>query len=340
MTWLGDYESFVRQHWGTIFWAVLSAVVVGKILWAALGAAARSLLAAPRLARTGLGTSGAAQTEFVVVMPILFLVLTGIAQMALVAQARLLVAHAAFKAVRAAMVIMPQSSGSEGVGVVGTGNLGLPDYFMSFKMNQVRRAAAVAMTPVSPQIGSFIEDISNAGFGERGLRMDEAYDGTADTAFGLNLPGPIGFMSRAAQKLIYASAATAVTFTGGPSCSERFGNAVGAAVGTINGQLGNAVGGLAQQGAADVIGRFDWVCSYQSRFERGQIMTAKVTHLFYCAVPLAARFAGQRFNNLPEQERLELQVSVPLPAGITALTSLPGFYIMISAEHSMPMQGV
>ncbi|MFI5289052.1 MAG: hypothetical protein ACHQ17_05350, partial [Polyangia bacterium] len=58
--------------------------------------------------------------------------------------------------------------------------------------------------------------------------------------------------------------------------------------------------------------------------------------LFYCQIPLANRFAGHAFYNLPNSTVADLATG-PMK-GLTIL-GIPGYFMAITAEHTMTLQG-
>jgi hypothetical protein len=76
--------------------------------------------------------------------------------------------------------------------------------------------------------------------------------------------------------------------------------------------------------------------NFKTKFEATEPIRARVTHLFYCAIPLANRFAGKPFYNLPDAAAADLATG-PLK-GISIL-GIPGYFLPITAEHTMTNQG-
>jgi hypothetical protein len=76
--------------------------------------------------------------------------------------------------------------------------------------------------------------------------------------------------------------------------------------------------------------------NYKSSFGWGDPVTARVTYLFYCQIPLANRFAGKQFYDLPAGATSELATG---PLGPVATVGLPGFFMVMQAQHTMVNQG-
>lgn len=76
--------------------------------------------------------------------------------------------------------------------------------------------------------------------------------------------------------------------------------------------------------------------AYKSSFEWGDPIEAKVTYLFYCQVPLANRFAGHAFYNLPDSTVMDLSTGTLGPA---AAVGIPGHFMALTATHVMTNQG-
>ncbi len=333
---------FTRQHWREL---AMGGVMLGLCAKVALTAARTLFRAAKRVPATvregGIGTSGSASTEFVIVMPVMFLVLATIAQMALIAEARIVVAHAAYKAARAAMVIVPEPSGLEEAGNVGF-NMGLITDFAasnnwpSGKISLVRQAAASATLTISPNLAQWgIELAGETDSQSMRTNFERAYGGST------GMSGIAGFAAPL-QKMLYANAFTSVVFTGGPSCSDRLGSLAADATaslgGFVSGQIGSTVGNV----TGNLIGQYNYLCSYVTHFDRGAEIQARVVYLFYVSVPVASRFAGRRYDQIDERIRIELGTSIGGGiAGLGAAADLfrtRGFYLPIVATHSMPAQ--
>jgi hypothetical protein len=333
---------FTRQHWRELAMGGVMALLCLKIMFSTVRMLVRAAWHVPKAVREGgIGTSGSASTEFIIVMPIMFLVLATIAQKALIAEARIVVAHAAYKAARAAMVIVPEPSDLEGPGEVGFNTGLITDFAVSNnwpsgKVSLVRQAAASATLTVSPNLTQWAIELAGET-DSQSLRtnFERSYGGTT------GLPGIAGFAAPI-QKMLYANAFTSVVFTGGPSCSDRLGSlAAGATAslgGFVSGQVGSTVGNV----TGNLIGQYNYLCSYVTHFDRGAQIQARVIYLMYVSVPVASRFAGSRYDQIDERVRIELGTSIG--GGITGIGEAAnlfrtrGFYLPIVATHSMPAQ--
>jgi hypothetical protein len=76
--------------------------------------------------------------------------------------------------------------------------------------------------------------------------------------------------------------------------------------------------------------------AYKSSFAWGDPITARVTYLFYCQIPLANRFAGHRFYELPQRDVEALATG---PLGPLATVGIPGYFMTLTAEHTLTNQG-
>jgi hypothetical protein len=170
---IGGWD-FVRQHLGTLVLAVAMVVGLGTLAVHLLAALFRGAVLAVRRPRA-LGQSGAAATEFVIVVIPFLLTLFGVMQMALASMARVLVSYSAFCAARAAIVFVPaepKSSGLSGhsplplpvatlneeAGTIGKGGDTLTDFTTSGKAALIRNAASYALIPSSPAIDVVVKD--------------------------------------------------------------------------------------------------------------------------------------------------------------------------------------
>ena len=168
---------FVRQHLGTLVVAVAFAVGLGTVAYHLVRGVVRGAVLAVRRPRA-LGESGAAATEFVIVVIPFLLTLFGVMQMAMASMARVLVSYSAFCAARAAIVFVPaepKSGGlstgvplplpvatlNEAAGNIGTGGDTLTDFTTSAKAALLRNAASYALIPSSPAIDVVVADAAN-----------------------------------------------------------------------------------------------------------------------------------------------------------------------------------
>jgi hypothetical protein len=105
-------------------------------------------------------TGGAVYVEFLVVVGPLLLLFLGLAQLALACGAHLLVCHAAARAARAAIVILPDdheaaSYAGDALNQVGSGAPGLETYAAApggGRLDAIRRAARLTLAPASPSL--------------------------------------------------------------------------------------------------------------------------------------------------------------------------------------------
>jgi hypothetical protein len=211
---------------------------------------------------------GAVSAEFIIAIIPFLLLLLGLLQLSLAGSARLSVMNAAFGAVRAAVVTVPEvPAPSEASGVVGP-----------LKLQRIRDAAIFAVAPSAPA-----ETLAKApGETSAGTALDDGVDGD----------GPVGALARIRRKLVAAAGLTAVTLH----------NGAGARV---------------------------------DRFRDGEAVSARVTFLFPCQVPLAGRFFGRRIAELPSEILNELT-----SGGLRRedLGHLGGHYLVLQAEHTLSNQ--
>lgn len=159
---------FARQHLGAIVVAVAFALGLGTAAYHLIRGLVRGAVTAVQRPRE-LGQSGAAATEFVIVVIPFLLTMFGVMQMAMASMARVLVSYSAFCAARAAIVFVPaepQKGGlstnspvplpvatlNEDANQIGKGNNTLTDFTTSSKAALIRNAASYAMIPSSPAI--------------------------------------------------------------------------------------------------------------------------------------------------------------------------------------------
>ena len=75
---------------------------------------------------------------------------------------------------------------------------------------------------------------------------------------------------------------------------------------------------------------------FKTKFEAEDPIKAKVTYLFYCQIPLANRFAGHAFYDLPDQTVMAMTTG---PLGPAAMVGIPGYFMTLTAEHTLTNQG-
>lgn len=216
--------------------------------------------------------------EFViVVMPFLILFL-GLTQLALVYGAQLMVEHAASKAVRAAVVILPDDHeeadyGGVAVNTVGGGGGGLAAYAQApegGRLEAITNAARYVLAPVSPSLDSLGSDSVASALGES-----------------------VG-ASIAAGLLGWTRWAVAVTFPDGE-------------------------GGV------------------RTEFGPRDEITARVTFLYRCSVPLARRVMCGGWGDLAEERRLALQTN---GLALGSISTVSGWAVVsLEAERTLPNQG-
>jgi hypothetical protein len=224
------------------------------------------------------GASGAAYVEFLmVVLPLLTLFL-GLTQLALILGADLLVRLAAARAVRAAIVILPddhEEADYAGVPLnqVGTGGTGLSAYGSApagGRLAAIRDAARITLAPVSPSIDSF-------GGGSVAAALGESSAATV-------LAGLFG----------WTEWAVTVSFPDGDG-------------------------------------------GYRTSFDPRDSVTARVTFLYRCAVPLARRLMCSSYAGLPARRREALSIN---GAALAGAATVGGWRLLaLEAERTLPNQG-
>jgi len=100
------------------------------------------------------GEDGLVTLQFVLLVPLLLMLLTTILQIAFVMQAKSTVNYAAFCAIRSAIVIIPTEMRSEKTGLPEGHNVVRMNDPDSAKLDAIHRAAALALTAISPVYGA------------------------------------------------------------------------------------------------------------------------------------------------------------------------------------------
>jgi hypothetical protein len=120
--------------------------------------------------------------------------------------------------------------------------------------------------------------------------------------------GPLGAIGRSLRKFIYAKIATAVVLLNDPGAPnyvpEDPTNSAGEPIKTL----------------------YNW----------DEPVRVRVTYLFYCQIPLANRFAGKPYYDLPDNVVLDLTTG---GVGPLAVFGMPGYFLPLTAEHTLQLQG-
>jgi hypothetical protein len=76
--------------------------------------------------------------------------------------------------------------------------------------------------------------------------------------------------------------------------------------------------------------------NFKSSFAWNDPIRVRVTHLYYCQIPLANRFAGRAFYSLSDTTVADMATG-PMK-GLTII-GIPGYFLPITAEHTLVNQG-
>jgi len=87
---------------------------------------------------------------------------------------------------------------------------------------------------------------------------------------------------------------------------------------------------------ATVVTLHDEAGNFKTTFDWNEPIRARVTHLFYCQIPLANRFAGKAFYDLPDTTVMDVATG---PAKGLTIVGIPGYFMTLTAEHTMVNQG-
>jgi hypothetical protein len=88
--------------------------------------------------------------------------------------------------------------------------------------------------------------------------------------------------------------------------------------------------------AGTVVTLLDEQGNFKSKFEWNEPIRVRVTYLFYCQIPLANRFAGRAFYNLPDSTVADLATG---PLKGISIIGIPGYFLTLTAEHTLTNQG-
>ena len=221
---------------------------------------------------------GAVYVEFLIVLPPLLLLFFGLTQMGLVYGAELLVQHAAARAVRAAIVVLPDDDedaeyAGDPPNSVGEGATGLDAYAAAAsggRLDAIRSAARLTLSPLSPTLDS----------------------------------------------LAAGSIADAI---GGASVASAVAGLLGSTAWTVAVTFPDGDGG------------------YRTSFGPRDDVTAKVTFLYRCAVPLGRALVCDGWEDLDAGARERLSTNGGAIASVAALSG--SRFVALEAERTMPNQG-
>ncbi len=221
---------------------------------------------------------GAVYVEFLIVVIPFLLMFFGLSHLGLLYAADLLVSHAAAKAVRAAIVILPDEYGDyDGVepNHIGTGGEGLDAYRDApdgGRLEAIRKAARYAVAPIAPRL-----EIGNP----RSLAEAIGDSPTFDTV---------------ANLLVTSDLAVAVTFPDG--------------------------GG-----------------GYLTELPSRGLITARVTVLYRCGVPIMRSLVCHSYDELPDRAKQELATVGVSPLMGMGTQLLSWRFVAITAERTHSNQG-
>ena len=227
---------------------------------------------------------GVVYVEFLIVVIPFVILLFSLVQIGLFKAADLLVKHAAARAVRAAIVILPDEDEEEyanvPVNTIGSGGSSnslevyrnAPD---DGRLDQIRDAAEITLTPLSPSLESYFADSMADALGEH------TSAGSIVKVLGLDP---------------YVALTVAVTFPDGKG-------------------------------------------GYLTEFPTDGPLTARVTYLYKCSVPIARALMCSRWLGIDSRLKDELAT-----AGVNSLIGiatefLSWRFLVIRAERTLPIQG-
>lgn len=277
---------------------------------------------------------GAVAVEFLIVFPTVFFLVLGVAQLALLYAADILVEHAAFQAARAAIVVLPaghvlkrpkDAPDTIDAAPNDVGNASTDPLESSARRLTIRHAAAYVMAAISPDVRTFLQgartpaDVRAWVAGAADRQLERAKAGSLRKTFreqvdAAEYPGEPESVGQAldAGHPFYDAANTSWygVFKAG---LFKYGYAT----------FATAVAFPAERG-------------YRTSFSPHEPIRVRVSYLFRCGVPLVNGVICKAFRDLPFEARLELA------DGDRALANaaLPGSFLLLRAEAVMPNQGV
>jgi len=196
-----DVVASVVAFWGaaTAPW-IIALTVLAALEWRLVAALTRARVPAVPGRRTAEG--GTAVVEFAMLFPIAVMVLMIMVQLSLLMQGNVVINYAAYAAARSAVVQIPQDYVGEGRNELAVGPAG-------WKMDRIRRAAVLALTPIGGRVPA--EDEGLAIQADLRLLYDQA--GEQPRA---------GLGQAFAEKFTYCNERTRILEVGPPAGNDRF----------------------------------------------------------------------------------------------------------------------
>lgn len=253
---------------GPMLLAIACVVVLMMILFSTFKAAKKAKRGVRDLNED---EDGQAMTEFILTFPLLLFITLCIMQLSLIYTARLVVNYSAFSAARAAVVVIPQNMTDEPTGTIDPERDG-------GKLDKIRDAARLTCMPVSAGASIVLQNfrVTVMGYDYYPLKDVGAFFGDI-----LNVLGDI------------------FNALGGLFGSGDFGNYVESAINRyIYSYFFTEVQLLDHDSGFAVI--------ESSKSYGREPVTVRVTHAFYCGIPIANAFLGERWGwNLFEEMGLD-----------------------------------
>ena len=261
---------------------------------------------------------GAVYVEFLLVIWPLLLLLLGLTQIGLMYGAHLLVCQAAAKAVRAAVVIFPDENVDDYEGVEAN------------------------------HIGSEGEG------GEGGEGGDASGDGSSSGLDAYKNAPDGGRLDqiRMAARIVLAPVAPSIEAYWGKSLAEGIGeypitsSLIGVmgwnakAVAVTFPDRSNAAKAAAEESNSENGDKDEAeLPNYKTEFQSQEGITARVTFLYKCPVPLARSIMCKSYDDLPEQSKAELDTVGASSLGNIVTDFLGWRYLAVTAERTLPNQG-
>jgi hypothetical protein len=339
-------RDFVAQHYGALCAAAFT--VAGVLLLGArlVAGAARGAVLAVRQPRA-LGQSGAAAAEFIIVVIPFLLMLFALMQMSLASLGRVLTSYSAFCAVRAAIVVVPGNYGNEGPGQIGQGGDQMSDFGSSGKMGMVRAAAAYPLIAASPAIDTVLLDIVERYPDYLAQRVADGWVpfsnpgsgllGTVENTINTTLQGGMAGWAAPLNGAIGGALGALGIQEKGYAVDRALDAGWGADTDGPGGAILRSLRKLIYARMMTVVTLYDDKGNVKSHFGWNDPIRARVTYMFYCQIPLANRFAGSRWYKVP-QSTLDQVATGAMGSTMTGL-GIPGFFLPLSAEHTMVNQG-
>jgi hypothetical protein len=184
---------------------------------------------------------------------------------------------------------------------------------------------------VKGAVDGYIDNYKGSAEGALGKAGDLVQNALTDT-----LSGPLEQWKDQVSKSIDNSLGNVGGAFKGYAVDRALDSGFGAGTDGASGAILRSMRKLVYARIGTVVTLLDENGNYKSKFEWNEPIRARVTYLFYCQIPLASRFAGHAFYDLPNSTVADLATG---PLKGFEIIGIPGYFMTLTADHVMTNQG-